>query len=178
MEKKIKKVKILSSKTNFEGKWVTVRTDKIIKPDGTRATHEVVGRGNAVVVVAPKDNKYCMVRMYRYAVNGKSWEFPMGTIDKGELSTIAAKRELKEETGLIAEKLKYIDMFWPFPGMSSQKMLVYLASDLTVGKRNLDETESDMECKYFTKKEILKMVKENKIKNGPTLATLSLLEQS
>ena len=126
-----KKVRVLSSEILHKGTWLTLKKDQIIKPDGTHATHEVVERNNTVMVVAFHKKKFCMVRMYRYAVDDSSWEFPMGFINPGEEPKKAAMRELQEETGLIANTVKPFGFFWASSGLTTQKIYVYFADKFT-----------------------------------------------
>lgn len=168
------KVRIISSKILYEGKWVKLRKDEIIKPDGTKATHEIAERNDCVIIIAVKNKKFTMVRSYRYAVDDKSWEFPTGFINKGEIPEKAAIRELEEETGLVAKNLKPLGLFWAWPGFLTSKAYVYYADSFSLGKTSLDETESDMEIAYFTQDQIKTMVTDGTIRSSATLATIGL----
>ena len=170
-----RKVRIISSKIMYKGKWVKLRKDEIIKPDGTRATHEVAERNDCVIIVAFKNNKFALVRMYRYPVNDKSWEFPMGFINKGETVKMAAIRELEEETGLVATNIKSLGSFWISPGLLTQRAYVFYANNFSLSKTKHDKTEADLEMAYFSRKQINALLKDGSMRNGATLATIGLL---
>lgn len=173
-----RKVQVISSKVLYIGKWVKLRKDEIVKPDGTRATHELAERDDSVIIIASQNDKFPMVRMYRYPVDDKSWELPMGFINKNETPEKAAIRELHEETGLIAKNVKLIGFFWGSPGFLTQKTYVFFASSFSIGKTSFDKTEKDIEIKFMTKKQLHTLIRENRIRSGATLAAFSLLNST
>lgn len=154
---------------------MTIRRERIIKPDGTRVVYEVVKRGDVALMIAKKRDRFCMVRMYRHPVKNRTWEFPMGFIDKNESPVDAAIRELKEETGLVAKKMEKIGSFWPSPGMATQKIHVFYADKSVQGQPSFDGTETDIEIEFFTYLDIQKRIKSGVLQNGATLAALALL---
>lgn len=168
------KATVLSSEVIYKGKWVTLRKDEIIKPDGTRATHEVVERKDGVLIIPYIGGKFSMVAMYRYAVNDTSWEFPMGFIEMGETPDEAAKRELEEETGLIPTSLTYLGNVWSWAGLLTQKLHIFYADKFIFGKQQLDQTEKDLIKKHFTFQQIQKMAKSGELRNSSTAAALGL----
>lgn len=171
---KMQKVKVLSSKIIYKGKWLTLRCDYIIKPDGTRAVHEIIERRNCVLIIPKQGDKYYMVKMYRYPVNSESWEFPQGFINEGENPKQSAIREVEEETGFCPKTCKKLGFIWTWAGLLRQKMYIFLSNDYTLGTSKLDETEKDLQLSQFSYDEIIKMVKEGKIQNSATLAALTL----
>ncbi len=122
------------------------------------------------VVMIPKtaDGKYLLVRQYRFPLRKKIWEFPAGGREKNESFTAAAKRELMEEIAMRPRKLKKLFEFYPTPGISGEKMVMYLAENFTRARMPCDEDE-DLEVREFSSPEIDKMIREKKIIDGKTL---------
>ena len=86
--------------------------------------------------------KFVMVRQWRHGERGLSLEFPGGVFNKGEESVQAALRELKEETGYIAEKISKLGEFNPNPAIMSNHVHFFLAENLkSTGNQDLDEDE-------------------------------------
>ena len=85
-------------------------------------------------------------------------------------------RELSEETGLQAEKLNLLSVFYPTPGYTNEKIYIYEAEGLSKGKEHLDEGEF-LDSLYLPKKEVLNMILDGRIKDGKTIAAVLLSEQ-
>jgi ADP-ribose pyrophosphatase len=173
-----KKVKIISSKQIYKGKWLNLHSDKIIKPDGTHATHEVIDRDDGVLIIPKVEGKFLMVNMYRYPVNDYSLEFPMGFMDKQENPSQSAVRELREEAGLYMKNIEELGIIWAWSGLMNQKIHVFYSENFIKEKQKLDETESDLTVHFLDYKEILSAIKKCEIKNSATLAALSIYAAS
>lgn len=89
---------------------------------------------------------------------------------------IAAKKELKEETGLLAKDFVEIAKFYPALGTMNQLGHIYVASNWTIGEQELDKGEKGMQLKWVTIKELTKMISEGEILDGPTITALKFLE--
>lgn len=174
MSEKARKV---SLKTIYKSKWIVVSEDKIIKPDGTTAIHNVVKRRDCIMIIAVKNNMLCMVNSFRYPADKRLWELPTGFIEKGETPHNAAKRELQEETGLIASELDYLGFFWTLPGLLTQKTHVFFVNEFIEGKTSLDVTETDLKTKFIFMNQINELIKEGKLQSGSTFAGLYFLGQ-
>jgi len=170
-----RKVQILNSKVLYDGKWVQLALDEIIKPDGTRATHEVVKRRDGILIIPITNNKYYFVSQYRYPVNEVCLEFPTGFIDDNENHLDTAKRELREEIGGENGTLQYIGFIWSWAGLMTQRLHVYVARDFRVTLQELEASEKDLKVITLSKTELNKKLLEGDIKNSSTLAALTLL---
>lgn len=136
----------------YKGKIVSVRIDTVITSDGHEAIREVVERPDTVSVVAIDDNDdILLVRQYRYAAGQYTLEIPAGTIDPGETPEDAARRELREETGYDCGNLIRLITYFPSIGYSTEKMTVYLATDLVPSPLKGDEAEIKLERLPFKK---------------------------
>lgn len=129
---------------------------------------------NGVGVIATENNGSYLVRQYRHASKEFFWQIPLGMIDPNMSPIDAAKQELREEAGISAQDMKEIGIFVPEPGISPQKMHLFVAKKLTPVQRDLSTTEQNMESRFFSFGEIEKMVKSGEITCGFTLSSLML----
>jgi ADP-ribose pyrophosphatase len=110
-------------------------------PNGRTQQKAVVVHPGAVVLVPLIDNQVVMLRQYRLALDETIWELPAGTRHWGEDWLVCAQRELREETGYRAARFISLGEIWPAPGVSDERMALYLALELTPDPRNPDEDE-------------------------------------
>lgn len=115
----------------------TVERRAYERPDEGTVTRDVVVHPGAVVILPVLDDRrIVMIRNYRYTIEQELWELPAGTIEKGEDAFETAKRELEEETGYCAGRLRSLMTFYTSPGVMTERMHAYIATDLTpVGQR-------------------------------------------
>lgn len=126
----------------FKGKIVNLRVDEALLPNGKTARREVVEH-NGGVMIAPldsEDNLY-FVKQFRYPYAEIVTELPAGKLEKGEDPFEAGVRELKEETGAVAEKIVSLGKLYPSPGYCGEIIHLYLATGLSFGRQNPDEDE-------------------------------------
>src|SRR5229473_7828373 len=134
--------KILSSTEVYKGAVFGVRRDEVLEPGGVRAIREVITHpGSVVVLPVLPDGRILLIQQYRYATRQYLWELVAGRIDAGETPKAAAARELIEETGYRAKRLRvFLEMF-PTPGFLEEKMFLLLAEGLTEGEAEPEEDE-------------------------------------
>ncbi|MBA2313917.1 MAG: NUDIX hydrolase [Chloroflexi bacterium] len=113
------------------------RSLTVERADGSRATRDIVGHPGAVAIVAlDDDGRVLLVRQFRVAAEQALLEIPAGTLDVDaatgtvEDPDLAAARELEEETGYRAGRLERLGAFWTAPGFATERMTLYLATDL------------------------------------------------
>lgn len=125
---------VTGSQVNARGRIVTLRTDSVRMPGGEIAVREVVEHPGAVAVVALDDrDRVLMIRQYRHPVAAELWELPAGLRDvEGEPLVQAAQRELMEEAGCRARDWRVLTDSYTSPGISTERMRIFLARDLTV----------------------------------------------
>ncbi len=125
-------------------------------------------KGSAVMMAVDENSRVLLVRQYRMPARDYLWELPAGKLDEGETPLHAAQRELVEETGYRASEWRELVSFWPSPGYVGEKMTIFLATELTQGAPKPMEDEN-IECRWFTPREIEGMIEAGKIVDGKTL---------
>jgi len=136
----------LSGEKIFDGRVIRVERDTVRLPDGARATREVVRHPGAVCVVPLTDkNEVLLVRQYRYPEATVMTEIPAGKLEPGEHSeehfADAARRELREETGAVCDRLTFIGDFYSSPAILDEVIHMYLAEGLHMGDASPDDDE-------------------------------------
>jgi 8-oxo-dGTP pyrophosphatase MutT (NUDIX family) len=165
----------LSSKTIHKNPYYSVSEDSVIKPDGSEGIYNVTEFNGAVFVVAmDKASNIYLVAQWRYTNNNYSLEVPCGHIDKNEKSLVAAKRELKEETGLVADKWESLGFVYPANGILSGKHYVFIAMDLheTADNAQVEEGITSMQKASLT--EIFQKIKVGEISDSDTISAITL----
>lgn len=165
----------ISSKTVYEGKILTLNADKVKVPSGRETIREVVLHSGGVTIIAhPDPSKIVLIKQFRYPIGKTIWEVPAGTLKQGEIPLEAAKRELKEETGYIANSWKHLGIVYPLPGYSTEILYFFSATDLVDDEQNLDPDEN-IEAKIFDLKQVWQMIKDGEVRDGKTIAAVSLV---
>ena len=163
----------LSSEMKFDGKLIKVTYD-IANVNGKEAWREVVHHPGASAIVAiDEDNRIIMEKQFRYALNDYLLEIPAGKLDAGEDPLVCAKRELEEETGIIASEWISLGTIATSPGFCNEVIHLYVAKGLSKGKIHWDEDEY-VEVERYTFDELLQRISEEKIKDSKTLSALLL----
>jgi 8-oxo-dGTP pyrophosphatase MutT (NUDIX family) len=124
---------VLDSDLRARSHVVALRTDLVLMPDGTSAERDVVVHPGAVGIVAlDDDDQVLMIRQYRHPVGRMLWEIPAGLRDvEGEPIAVTAERELLEETGHRARDWRVLVDYFSSPGMTNERLRVYLARGLS-----------------------------------------------
>ncbi|HEY6278671.1 MAG TPA: NUDIX hydrolase [Streptosporangiaceae bacterium] len=114
------------------GAFLTLRTDQVVMPDGETAERDMIEHPGAVAVVALDEaGQVLLIRQYRHPAGHLLWEIPAGLRDvPGEETRVTAERELLEETGYRARDWHVLADIFSSPGMSDERVLVFLARDL------------------------------------------------
>ncbi|MFD6859953.1 NUDIX domain-containing protein [Rhodococcus sp. NPDC060090] len=138
----------LSTQRIYTGAIVSLRVDEVAMPDGHTAHREVVEHFGAVAVVAIDDqDRLVLIHQYRHPLGRRLWELPAGLLDEaGESPLDAAKRELAEETGLVAEHWETLVDVALSPGFTDEAVRVFVARGLTeVDRPEPEHEEADLE---------------------------------
>lgn len=143
--------------------------DLLRLPNGKIIEREIFHHpGSAVIIPKLGPDALLLIRQYRYSAGGFIWEFPAGTLKRGESPLHCARRELEEETGFVARSFRKLLTFYPTPGVSTEIMQLYLAERLCPTQSRLEEDEI-LETRVFRIREVEKMIESGKILDGKTI---------
>lgn len=133
---------ITGDETVFEGRLLKVHRLTVTLPNGVQSSREMVRhQGAAAMVVIDEAGNMIFERQWRTPMDRAFWEIPAGKIDPGEDTFTTAQRELMEEVGVTAAKWTYLGTIHNAIGYSNEKIVIYLARDLTAAHQDLDENE-------------------------------------
>jgi len=163
---------VLSSEMIYEGPVFGLRRDELIEPTGLRTRREVITHpGSVVVLPVLPDGRIVMIQQYRHAAKQYLWELVAGRMEPGEDPKQAAARELAEETGYRAKKLRvFMDVF-PTPGFLEEKMFLLLASDIVEGEATPEEDEKIVSAIYEPTK-LERMIEQGQLHDAKSIAGL------
>ncbi len=169
--------KIISRKKLLKTKFFEVEKEKILLPNGNKHTYETVIRKPSVMII-PLTNDYelYLIRQYRHMFNDYVIEFTAGHIDDGEKALFAAKRELREETGLIARHWEEIGRVEGSASVVQSRLHYFLAKELEEKEPKPEEGET-IELIKIPLKKTVEMVLEGKVNNLPTMYAILLIEK-
>ncbi|MBU9766270.1 DUF309 domain-containing protein [Mycobacterium sp. TNTM28] len=163
----------------YRNDWLTLREDAIVRPDGSTGVYAVVDKPTYALVIPydPAQDRFHLVEQFRYPLGLRRWEFPQGTApEQQHLDPIAlAHRELREETGLRAERMERLGQLDVAAGMSSQRGWVFLATGLTEGEHEREHEEQDMHSAWFSRAEVDQMIRDGEVTDAQSLAAFTLL---
>ncbi|MBM7791045.1 NUDIX hydrolase [Tenggerimyces flavus] len=132
---------VLASEVVYDT-WITVVRDRLRKPDGGELDyHYLASAGSSSVLAFTEDEQVVLTRQYRHPLRQTIFDLPAGGLRAGEEPQAAALRELAEETGYVAGEIESLGRFNPMPGTMSHTCHVFVARDLRLGSKNLDEHE-------------------------------------
>ncbi len=141
-------------------------------PSGRITTREIVEhRGSVAVVALDEDDNVLLVNQFRSAVGRTVLEIPAGTLEPGEEATACALRELREETGYMAESVEQLHVFYASPGFSDERIWLYLGTGLRPGSQDVEGDES-IEVVKLPLSRALEMIGSEEICDGKTILGL------
>jgi ADP-ribose pyrophosphatase len=175
MEKEINPWKTISQQTAYENAWIKVEHHEVLNPAGNPGIYGKVHFKNTAISIVPIDSEEFtyLVGQYRYTLNEYSWEVPEGgcSIVAGESTLEAAKRELLEETGLVAAEWTQLGEVYLSNSVSDEKAVMYVAQNLTQHQACPEETEL-LKIRRLPLKEAIEMAKNGEITDALSVLTL------
>lgn len=163
----------VKSEIKYENPWIAVEHHEVLNPSGKEGIYGQVNFKNIAIGIIPIDdeNNTYLVGQHRFPLNEYSWEIPEGGCPIGEDILLAAKRELKEETGLLAEKWTLISKIHTSNSVCNEVGYIFTAETLTQSTAEPEETE-DLQIRKIKLKDAANLVMENKITDSLSVAGL------
>jgi len=169
--------KVLAVEKIFDGHVVHLERATVELPNGRMSTREVVRHVGAAAVVAVDDlGRIAMVRQWRHALGRVLYEIPAGKLDSfGADRLEAAKRELREETGLTARHFRHLADIDTTAGFSDEVIGLYLATGLTQGESQPDEDEF-LNVSFVDAKALIQRIYAGEIEDAKTICAVLLAQ--
>ncbi len=165
--------KLVESTEIYRGRIFDVTVDTVREGDKTYVREVVHHPGSAVIIPAFEDGTVALVRQYRHPAVRYLLEAPAGTLNIGERPEEGAARELEEELGMVANRLEKLSEFFVSPGFCAEKMWVYLATEMTETKQQLEDDEI-VEIARLPLSQALEMITAGEIEDAKTIIGLIL----
>ncbi len=142
-------------------------------PNGTSGVFEYMVHHGGVIILAIYNGKIAMIKEYRTSIKAYTYELPAGTLEKNEKPKERAIKELMQETGLIvnSKNMRFLFKSYPSVGVSNEMQYFYLAFPEKKHAQRLERHEI-IKVKFITLDKAIKMIKDNKIVNGPMIQVL------
>ncbi|MFP5082036.1 NUDIX domain-containing protein [Pedobacter sp. JCM 36344] len=163
----------LERKEVYDNNWINVNEHQVINPSGGHGIYGVVHFKNLAIGVLPldEDNNTWLVGQYRYPMQAYSWEIPEGGGPLGLDPLVGAKRELLEETGLVATDWIEIQRMHLSNSVSDELAIIYIARGLKMTESEPEETEQ-LVLRKLPFDEAYQMVMDGTITDSMTVAAI------
>ena len=169
-KKGARRAKVVSSELLFQGRVFALKRDRVIEPSGIEATREIVVHpGSVVVLPVLPDGRIVLIRQYRHAAGQYLWELVAGHKEPDESFLKGAHRELEEETGYTARRVRKLLEVFPSPGLLGEKMVIFLAEGLTKGEARPEDDEK-ISQRVITLKEAERWIHAGRIRDSKSVA--------
>lgn len=156
----------------YTGRSVNFVNDEVLLPNGKTSFREYMEHPGAVAIIPFVNKKdIILVKQYRYPVRELTYELPAGKIDKGEKPAACVRRELEEETGFYAKKIKKLLSYWPTAAFSDEVIHIYHAAGLVESVKSPDDDEF-IDHVVMPLAKALDWVKRGKIRDSKTVIAL------
>ena len=156
----------------YKGRIVDLRLEEVDLPNGLSVTLEVVHHpGASAIVAVDAHGAVTLIRQFRHAAGGFIWEVPAGTLAPGEAPEACARRELREETGLVAAEWTALGSILTTPGFCDERIHLFLARDVADAEQELDHDEV-LTVSRIPLHRALDMVRSGEIEDAKSIAAL------
>lgn len=157
------------TRTIFNGKIIRLELEQVTLPNGTQAELEIVRHpGGVAVVLEDVAGRLCLLRQYRHVAGGWIWEFPAGKREENMDNLANARKEVLEETGATARHWQSLGNIISSPGVFTETIEMFYATDLTIEQHNHEEEEV-IEIHWFDADEIHNMILSGEIQDAKTI---------
>lgn len=169
--------KTISKRHIYTGGIIDVESHTVVLPNGKEATRDIVLHAGASAVVPMNEKgEIAMVSQYRKPIERVSLEIPAGKLDAGEDPETCAVRELKEETGLSAGRIKHMLSIHSTPGFSNEVLHIYGATDLKQGETCADEDEF-LSVEWHPIGKLVQMIQTGQITDAKSIVGILLADR-
>jgi ADP-ribose pyrophosphatase len=163
------RAQILKSEVLYQGKVFSLRRDTVIEPGGVQADRDIIVHpGSVVVLPIFEDGRILLIRQYRHSVGEFLWELVAGRKEPNETPLVAARRELVEETGYSAKRLRKLMRVVPTPGFVNEWMWIFAAEGLTEGAAQPEEDEK-ITSRIITLKQAEKLIQRGTLRDAKSI---------
>ncbi len=160
---------VLKSKVLYQGKVFRLQRDTVIEPGGMRVERDIIEHpGSVVVLPIFDDGRVLLIRQYRHSVGEFLWELVAGRKEPNESPAAGARRELLEETGYSAKRLRKLMRIVPTPGFVNEWMWIFAAQGLDQGIAQPEEDEK-ITPRIFTLKQAAKMIERGTLRDAKSI---------
>jgi 8-oxo-dGTP pyrophosphatase MutT (NUDIX family) len=166
--------KTLSAQEKYDNKWINVTEYQVINPGGKNGIYGKIHFKNKAIGIIPidTDGNTWLVGQFRYALNEYAWEIPEGGAPVGTEPIETARRELKEETGIIAKRVTLLTRLHTSNSVTDEEGFVFVAEDLEFGPAELEDSEADLRVRKLPLKEAIDMVMRGEITDSMSMIGL------
>ncbi len=135
----------LSTREVYRNRWMRVREDEILRSNGQRGIYGVVEKHDGAIILPIEGDRIWLVEQFRYTIQERVLELPQGSWERDVANPEElARGELKEETGLEAERMIRLGFNWIAYGFARQRHHVFLATGLKMTGNKPDAEEHDI----------------------------------
>ena len=159
--------------TAYESPWISVSHHNVLNPAGNPGTYSIVHFKKWAIGILPldQDNNTWIVGQYRYPLKKYTWEIPEGGGDLDTDMLESAKRELKEEVGIIAADWQLVQQLQLSNSATDEIAFIYIARDLTFTESEPDEDE-ELRVRKIHFDELYELVKKGEVTDSLTVAAV------
>jgi 8-oxo-dGTP pyrophosphatase MutT (NUDIX family) len=161
-----------STKTLYKGRIIKLNLEQVTLPNGQQCELEIIHHPGGVAILAlDGQQRMCLLRQFRHAVGGWLWEIPAGKREPGEAPIKTAHRELIEEAGVQANELVPIGEMVPSPGVLTEVVHLFLATNLKPVEQ-AHEAHEVIEVHWLEQAKVTAMVRAGEITDAKTVSAL------
>jgi 8-oxo-dGTP pyrophosphatase MutT (NUDIX family) len=171
-------IRQLASRIVYQNPWLRLCEDRVRFANGAEGIYSVVEKADFALVMPYERGGFWLVEQYRYPIRSRRWEFPQGGWPAGGGGTRAqlAASELAEEVGITAGRWDHLGHLHACYGFSNQGYDIFLATELTAGTPNREDTEQDMLHEWFSEADLRLMISDGTLSDSHSVAALALLD--
>lgn len=159
----------------YRNPWLTLWHDEVRRPDGSPGIYGVVHFENTAVGIVAVDHldRVALVSQHRYTLDRLSWEIPEGGSRPDEDPLEGARRELREEAGVVAGSWRLLGTTHISNSVTDEVAHLYLATELAHGAQELEASEGDLALRWEPFDEVLAMCRDGRITDAMSIIAIA-----